>query len=107
MGAEAPIKIDAMNELTSATSSVLAYASGSVFQNLRIWGPVKRSMAREPVIVTTLASPPSAAAISAHSVLVELSIQMGELARLSSGRICSTSGCALDQRGASLIRVFR
>src|SRR5450755_1789869 len=107
MGAEAPIKIDAMNELTSATSAVAAYDSGSVFQNFLICGPVKRSIAREPVIVTTLRASASAAVISAHSALVELSIQIGELRRLSSGRTCSTKGRALDQRGASVMRVFR
>src|SRR5882757_4736905 len=97
MGAEAPISKDARNELTSEISAVAVYASGSAFQNFRICGPVKRSTAREPVIATTLASPPRAAAISAHSALVELSIQIGAVGRLSSGRTWSTSRAAGDQ----------
>ena len=43
-------------------------------------------MAREPVSATILASPPAAAAISAHSAPVEASIQIGAVARDSSGR---------------------
>jgi len=42
-------------------------------------------MVREPETRVTVASPPTAWAISAHSVLVELSIQMGDVGRLKSG----------------------
>ena len=58
-------------------------------------------MAREPVIATILASPPAAAVISAHSAPVELSIQIGAVARDSSGRTWSTSGALVDQLPAS------
>ena len=55
------------------------YAAGSSFQNLRICGPVKRSIAGEPVSVCSRG--PTAAPISAHSAPVELSIQIGEVLR--------------------------
>jgi hypothetical protein len=42
-------------------------------------------MARDPVIATTRSSPPTARAISAHSALLALSIQMGDVRRLSMG----------------------
>jgi hypothetical protein len=64
---------------------------------------VKRSIATEPVIETILASPPAALVISAHSALVEASIQIGAVLRDSSGRTWSTSGSRGDQAPASSI----
>ena len=90
-----------MNELTRWTSAVRSQAAGWSLANLRICGPVKRSMAREPVRATMRSSPPTAAAISAHSAPVELSIQIGAVGRLRSGATWSRRGVLGDQSAAS------
>ena len=45
-------------------------------------------MAMEPDLLQTIESPPTASAISRHSVLVELSIQIGDVSRVRQGAIC-------------------
>src|ERR1039457_5272377 len=80
-----------MHELTSAMCAVLANAFGSVLQNLRICGPVKRSNVSEPVREAVNLMPPSFLRISAHSFAVEESIQMGEVLRAKTPVRFSTS----------------
>ena len=53
-------------------------APGSVFENFRICGPVKRSNARDPVCALSGPAPPTAAVISRHSAPVLESIQIGD-----------------------------
>ena len=50
---------------------------------------MKRGVAAEPLMRVTSASPPTASAIARQSTPVELSIQMGAVARLSSGASCA------------------
>src|SRR5205085_1269825 len=64
-------------------------------------------MGFEPLTESTRARPPAAAAISAHSSAVELSIHIGEVFRLSSGRICPTNGPEGDQPPWSAMGAFR
>ena len=45
-------------------------------------------MVIEPDLLQTIESPPTASAISWHSLLVELSIQMGDVSRVRQGAIC-------------------
>ena len=52
-------------------------------------GPVKRSMAMEPLRLQTSWESPILAVISAHSAPVEVSIQMGEVTRVNAGESCS------------------
>jgi len=49
--------------------------------NFLICGPVKRSNARDPVRCARIAAPPTAAVISAHSLLVLESSQIGATRR--------------------------
>src|SRR5580765_2717093 len=91
-GAWRPMSNDARNELTRWIRSVAAYADGSRLQNFLIWGPVKRSNAREPVFIARSAAPPTASVISAHSAGVLESSQIGDTFLERTGATCSCSG---------------
>src|SRR3954468_18095747 len=91
-GAWGPIKRDARKELTRWIRSVEAYVAGSRFENLRICAAVNRSNAREPVRSASTRLPPTARSISAHSLDVLESIQIGATSRERSGLTCSARG---------------
>jgi hypothetical protein len=61
---------------------------------LRIWGPVKRSVAGDPVRRRVASGPPNAASISRHWRVVVASSHTGAWRRENIIRSCGASGAA-------------
>ena len=101
IGASAPMRSEQMKELTRWMRLVAANASGSSAANFMICGPVKRSIAGEPVRARSAS--PNLASSAATCAWVEESIHIGATGRASapasaSGRLAGA--CAADARPA-------
>ena len=82
IGASSPASSEQRKDETRCTRAVSAHAAGSSFANFMICGPVKRSIAGDPV---RAAMSGNFAFSSATSAPVDESIQIGETSRENFG----------------------